>query len=201
MSDKDDIPTIEGVPLASAQRIMLDPAGNSIAADAVKLQVVVETYRPKSIMELINTIPKRTSNPELAQVFMLDALEKFSAAASELNVEDFDASEMGAVVGGEDWKQIGFELSSIIRDHIDYVNGLATTADLPEAANNQRKDKSMEAMEAAGAGVQTQLDEYNKRLTQHDFSGELPQELAEMKARLDPTGEIMTGADPRVTRH
>jgi hypothetical protein len=170
---KDDVPTIVGVPLHTARDIMKDPA----RASGTGFE-----YREMSITKFVAGIPARTSNPELAMVFLLDAIEKFSAAARELDVAEFDASEMAGVVAGADWKQVGFEINSIVREHLDWVRAQADTPDLPannQPANNQEKP------------LQEKIDQLHSLLMRHDFSQPLPPDVQALQQEVDPTGAIL----------
>jgi len=166
----DNIPTITG-------RDASEPAPgnenvNIIGASTPAIQGVRRA--PKSIGELVAELMYRTKNPNLAQVMILDAIEKFSEAASKLDVEAFDASEMGQVIDGQEWKDTAIEINRRVREHVDFVNqgGLGFTPSDPVMS------------------TQARITAYIEALKKHDWAQPMPAELIAEKAELDPTGEI-----------
>lgn len=168
-----DIPTITGTPL-HASDIMRNPAGTSTAPPPK------EKWRPKSIMQLIDSIPNRTSSPEVAQLMILDAIEKFSAAASRLDVEAFNQTEVGQLVDGEIWKEVARQVSHIVTEHIDWANA--------------REDKNMPKQYAT---PQAALDDYLARIIAHDWEHPLPADLIALGQRVDPQGELLDQHKPK----
>lgn len=169
MSTRNDAPVIEGFELHThtASSIMRNPAEAAQAPG---------TYRPTSLLALLMDIPQRTSNPQVATVFMLDAIEKFAAAATNLDIEAYNQTEQAAVIPGIVWKQMAFEIDSILQEHLAYVNAQASTPELPTAEQ----------------AMQERINAYIERLKAHRASGatELPADLAALKESLDPTGSM-----------
>ena len=185
----EDAPIIEGTELPQAKEgrtrasaIMLDPA------TAAQVAQKPETYRPTTIPELLADIPRRTSNPTLAQVFMLNALQEFSGAVSKAqpsDIAEFDAlmEAQGGGPDGHEWHEIGKQINHIITEHVAFANS---------QAGEQPKEEPM-------LDKRQEIDGYIQALTAHDWSKPIPPELQELKDRLDPTGEIMEGHKPRIT--
>lgn len=179
-----DYPEIEGhAPGASlASRIMGSPAEASGTAPPGVMSVAKverEEYRPTTVLELLADIPGRTSMPELAQVFMLTALQEFSMAvanAGEENDAEFDKvmAEMGKPIKGVNWRRIAFEINSIIVDHVEHINAQPGTQEPEDIAMT----------------TQQRIDDYIAALIAHDWTQPLTPELQAQKESLDPTGAI-----------
>lgn len=187
MSNEKDTPVIAGTERDEQSPQTMELIG-------VKDKTLIGVRRaPKSMGELVADLMFRTYDPELAQVFILDALEKYSAAAAELDEAQFDEASMGSVVKGSDWKRMGATLNKTIREHIDFVNsgglGFVPQDEVLAPAND---DNVVDAEIKENPTV----NEYIERLKAHDWAGEMPEDLARMTRELDPTGEIKARFQP-----
>jgi hypothetical protein len=178
-----EAPVIEGYPVGQslAERIMGDPAGAHREAEGGdKLQVVTEYFRPATVLELITGIPGRTSMPIVAQVFMLTALQEFSAAVAahtpdQLQAFDQQVQDQAAGATSAQWQEVAKQINHIITEHIEW-------------ANSQPDEQENEPM--ATEQLTQEARQYLARLGTVNWAQPVPEDLIDMARRLDPTGEI-----------
>ncbi len=177
-NEYDEAPVIQGM----AQTTNAVAAENDDILDEPRTPRVIGVRRvPMSIGELVAALLYRSTNPALAQVFVLTAMENFSESCASIDVVEFDASPMGAVVCGADWKAIAAELHAEIVKYQDYVNqgGLGIS--------RHALEKEVSNMEQHASGA---VAAYIDTVRAWDWTQPLDAEMEKLKAEIDPTGEI-----------
>lgn len=181
------LPVVDGMAEAPAEK-----AHSSV----VELQrgIIGVRRAPKSIGHAVAELMYRTSNPPLAQTFILDAIEKFSQRAGEMtpeDVEEFDRSDMGKLIEGAAWRDIGAEISNKVHEFIDFVNGGGLAG-----ASAAQIDKEIDTMEKQAPVTQHEVTQFIDTLKSRDWGKPLSPDEQAVQARVDPTGEITARFTP-----
>lgn len=151
-------------------------------------RIIGVTHVPKSIGNFIADLMYRSSNPALAQTFVLAALENYSGAAKELDVVAFSQEAMGTVVDAVAWKEMAKELYDHIQGYSKFVND----GGLPSITRHalEREVSTMEQ------GKQQAIDGFIARVQAWDWTQPLDEEMTKLTAEIDPTGEITARFKP-----